>query len=63
MSALNSLPLPVVRLLAFFHEELSERRPGRVPQTMQLWVGCLLVILISMTFVMRRAINALYLVR
>lgn len=49
MSALNSLPLPVVRLLAFFHEELSERRPGRVPQTMQLWVGCLLVILISMT--------------
>ena len=50
MSALNSLPLPVVRLLAFFHEELSERRPGRVPQTMQLWVGCLLVILISMTF-------------
>lgn len=26
MSALNSLPLPVVRLLAFFHEELSERR-------------------------------------
>ena len=50
MSALNSLPLPVVRLLAFFHEELSERRPGRVPQTVQLWVGCLLVILISMTF-------------
>ena len=48
MSALNSLPLPVVRLLAFFHEELSERRPGRVPQTVQLWVGCLLVILISM---------------
>lgn len=40
----------MVRLLAFFHEELSERRPGRVPQTMQLWVGCLLVILISMTF-------------
>ncbi|SPW42634.1 multidrug resistance protein [Escherichia coli] len=37
MSALNSLPLPVVRLLAFFHEELSERRPGRVPQTVQLW--------------------------
>ncbi len=29
MSALNSLPLPVVRLLAFFHEELSERRPPR----------------------------------
>ncbi len=28
MSALNSLPLPVVRLLAFFHEEVSERRPG-----------------------------------
>ncbi|EFY3161369.1 multidrug efflux transporter permease subunit MdtO [Shigella flexneri] len=50
MSALNSLPLPVVRLLAFFHEELSERRPGRVPQIVQLWVGCLLVILISMTF-------------
>lgn len=50
MSALNSLPLPVVRLLAFFHEELSERRPCRVPQTVQLWVGCLLVILISMTF-------------
>ncbi|HAX4031104.1 TPA: hypothetical protein JV397_001457 [Escherichia coli] len=46
MSALNSLPLPVVRLLAFFHEELSERRPGRVPQIVQLWVGCLLVILI-----------------
>ena len=45
MSALNSLPLPVVRLLAFFHEELSERRPGRVPQTVQLWVGGLLVIL------------------
>ncbi|MBW6054789.1 hypothetical protein HTZ85_09990 [Escherichia coli] len=40
----------MVRLLAFFHEELSERRPGRVPQTVQLWVGCLLVILISMTF-------------
>ena len=50
MSALNSLPLPMVRLLAFFHEELSERRPGRVPQTVQLWVGCLLVVLISMTF-------------
>lgn len=50
MSALNYLPLPVVRLLAFFHEELSERRPGRVPQTVQLWVGCLLVVLISMTF-------------
>ncbi len=49
MSALNSLPLPVVRLLAFFHEELSERRPGRVPQ-IELWVGCLLVILISITF-------------
>ncbi len=40
----------MVRLLAFFHEELSERRPGRVPQIAQLWVGCLLVILISMTF-------------
>nr|WP_201519821.1 hypothetical protein [Escherichia coli] len=48
MSALNSLPLPVVRLLAFFHEELSERRPGRVPQTVQLWVGCLLVILMAL---------------
>lgn len=32
------------------HEELSERRLCRVPQTVQLWVGCLLVILISMTF-------------
>ncbi|ENC3009262.1 multidrug efflux transporter permease subunit MdtO [Escherichia albertii] len=50
MSAINYLPLSVVRLLAFFHEELSERRPGRVPQTVQLWVGCLLVVLISMTF-------------
>ncbi len=40
----------MVRLLAFFHEELSERLRGRVPQTVQLWVGCLLVILISMTF-------------
>ncbi|ROU11302.1 multidrug efflux transporter permease subunit MdtO [Kluyvera ascorbata] len=50
MNALNYLPLPLVRLLAFFHEELSEKRPGRLPQTMQLWVGCLLVVLISMTF-------------
>ncbi len=39
MSALNSLPLPVVRLLAFFHEELSERRPGRVPQTRSATLG------------------------
>jgi len=50
MNALNYLPLPLVRLLAFFHEELSEKRPGRLPQTLQLWVGCLLVVLISMTF-------------
>ena len=50
MNALNYLPLPLVRLLAFFHEELSEKRPGRVPQTLQLWVSCLLVVLISMTF-------------
>ncbi|POP43090.1 multidrug transporter subunit MdtO [Superficieibacter electus] len=49
MKALNVLPLPLVRLLAFFHEELSEQRPGRVAQIMQLWVGCLLVVLISMT--------------
>lgn len=50
MNALDYLPLPVVKLLAFFHEELSERRPGRIPQTMQLWGCCLLVVLISMTF-------------
>lgn len=50
MNILNYLPLPLVRLLAFFHEELSERRPGRLPQTLQLWIGCLLVVLISMTF-------------
>ncbi|ECG8591738.1 multidrug efflux transporter permease subunit MdtO [Salmonella enterica subsp. salamae] len=50
MNALNCLPLSVVKLLAFFHEELSERRPGRFAQTVQLWVGCLLVVLISMTF-------------
>lgn len=50
MNVLNYLPLPLVRLLAFFHEELSERRPGRLPQTLQLWIGCLLVVLISMTF-------------
>lgn len=50
MNALNYLPLPLVRLLAFFREELSEKRPGRVPQTLQLWVGCLLVVIISMTF-------------
>lgn len=50
MNALNYLPLPLVKALAFFREELSEERPGRVPQTMQLWVGCLLVVLISMTF-------------
>ena len=50
MKALNCLPLPLVRLLAFFHEELSEQRPGRLPQIMQLWAGCLLVVLISMTY-------------
>ena len=50
MNALNYLPLPVVRLLAFFHRELSEKRPGRQSQMLQLWVGCLLVTLISMTF-------------
>lgn len=50
MNLFHYLPLPLVRLLAFFHEELSERRPGRLPQTIQLWVGCLLVVLISMTF-------------
>lgn len=50
MNVLNYLPLSVVKLLAFFHEELREKRPGRFPQTMQLWVGCLLVVLISMTF-------------
>jgi Predicted membrane protein len=50
MKVLNYLPLPLVKLVAFFHEELSEKRPGRVPQTMQLWAGCLLVVLISMTF-------------
>lgn len=50
MKALNYLPMPVVRLLTFFYEELSEQRPGRVPQTLQLWAGCLLVVLISMTF-------------
>ena len=50
MNALNYLPLPLVRLVAFFREELSEKRPGRVPQTLQLWVGCLLVVTISMTF-------------
>lgn len=50
MNALNYLPLPVVKLLAFFHEELSEQRPGRLTQIAQLWVGCLLVVLISMTF-------------
>ena len=49
MSALNSLPLPVVRLLAFFHEELSERRPGACTDYATLG-SCLLVILISMTF-------------
>ncbi|MGX9738778.1 multidrug efflux transporter permease subunit MdtO [Pseudocitrobacter corydidari] len=50
MKALDYLPLPLVKLLSFFHEELSEQRPGRFPQTMQLWAGCLLVVLISMTF-------------
>ena len=50
MNIFHYLPLPLIRLLAFFHEELSERRPGRLPQTLQLWTGCLLVVLISMTF-------------
>lgn len=50
MKALDYLPLPLVKLLGFFHAELSEQRPGRFPQTMQLWAGCLLVVLISMTF-------------
>ena len=50
MNIFHYLPLPLVRLLAFFHEELSERRPGRLSQTLQLWTGCLLVVLISMTF-------------
>ncbi len=50
MSALNSLPLPVVRLLAFFHEELASGDPAACRRIVQLWVGCLLVILISMTF-------------
>lgn len=50
MKALDYLPLPLVKLLSFFHEELSEQRHGRFPQTMQLWAGCLLVVLISMTF-------------
>lgn len=50
MRALNYLPMSCVRLLAFFHEELSERRPGRTHQTMLLWVNCLVVVLVSMTF-------------
>lgn len=50
MNALNYLPLPLVRLLAFFHDELSEKRPGRQSQILQLWVCCLLVTIISMTF-------------
>lgn len=50
MRALNILPLPMARLIAFLHEELTEKRPGRRVQTLQLWVGCLLVVLISMTF-------------
>ena len=50
MKALDYLPLPMAKLLGFFHEELREQRPGRFPQTMQLWAGCLLVVLISMTF-------------
>ena len=50
MNIFHYLPLPLIRLLAFFHEELRERRPGRLPQTLQLWTGCLLVVLISMTF-------------
>lgn len=50
MNALNYLPLPLVRLLAFFHGELREKRPGRQSQTLQLWVSCLLVTIISMTF-------------
>lgn len=50
MNILSYLPLPLVRLLAFFREELSEKRPGRFTHTMQLWAGCLLVVLISMTF-------------
>ncbi|MEO3992095.1 multidrug efflux transporter permease subunit MdtO [Pseudocitrobacter cyperus] len=50
MNALNALPMPLARLLAFFHEELSEQRPGRMAQTLQLWAGCLIVVLISMTF-------------
>lgn len=50
MKALDYLPLPLVKLLSFFHEEFSEQRPGRFSQTMQLWAGCLLVVLISMTF-------------
>lgn len=49
MNVLNDLPLPLIRLLAFFREEMSEKRPGRLPQTLQLWAGCLLVVLISMT--------------
>lgn len=49
MKILNALPLPLVRLLAFFHEELSEQRPGRVAHIMQIWACCLLVVLISMT--------------
>ncbi len=50
MKALDYLPLPLAKLLSFFHEELSEQRHGRFPQTMQLWAGCLLVVLISITF-------------
>ncbi|WP_052281862.1 multidrug efflux transporter permease subunit MdtO [Kluyvera genomosp. 1] len=50
MNALNYLPLPLVRLLAFLHDELSEKRPGRQSQILQLWVSCLLVTIISMTF-------------
>ncbi len=50
MNILNYLPLSVVRLLAFLHEELTEQRPGRIRQTTQLWVNCLVVVLISMTF-------------
>lgn len=50
MRALNYLPMSWVRLLAFFHEELSERRPGRTHQAMLLWVNCLVVVLVSMTF-------------
>ncbi|SAL60456.1 multidrug efflux system protein MdtO [Caballeronia peredens] len=49
MNLADHVPPRVVELARFLHEELTEARPGRCAQTVQLGTLCLAVTLVSMT--------------